>query len=81
MTTDRQSELTRLYAALRSGNYNGATLQRFRQLVADEAKPQIEAAMRPAIARAAYRREARAAAAAAAQAAGRRFVERAKQRR
>ena len=81
MTTDRLRELSTLYAALRSGNYNGATLQRFRQLVADEAKPQIEAATRQALARAAYQREARAAAAAAAQAAGRRFAERAKQRR
>ena len=81
MTTDRQREMATLYRALRSGNYNGETVQRFRQLVAEEVKPQIEAAIRPAIARAAYRREARAAAAAAAQAAGRRFVARANQRR
>ena len=81
MTTDRLRELSQLYAALRSGNYNGATLQRFRQLVADEAKPQIEAATRQALERAAYRQQARSAAAAAAQATGRRFAERAKQRR
>ena len=81
MTTDSQRELSQLYAAMRSGNYNGATLQRFRQLVADEAKPQLEAATRQALERAAYRQQARAAAAAAAQATGRRFAERAKQRR
>ena len=78
---ERQKELAQLYRNLRSGNYNGAPLERFRELVRQEVKPQVEAAIRPAIARAAYRREARAAAAAAAQAAGRRFVARANQRR
>ena len=56
MTTDRLRELSTLYAALRSGNYNGATLQRFRQLVADEAKPHVEAAERQRQARAAVAR-------------------------
>ena len=81
MTTDRLRELSQLYAALRSGNYNGATIDRFCELVRQEAKPQLEAATRQALERAAYRQQARAAAAAAAQATGRRFAERAKQRR
>ena len=81
MTTDRLRELTQLYAALRSGNYNGATIARFRELVRQEAKPQLEALTAQRLARATYQRDARAAAAAAGQAAGRRFAERAKHRR
>ena len=53
MTTDRLRELSQLYAALRSGNYNGATIERFRELVRQEAKPQLEAATRQRQARAA----------------------------
>ena len=53
---ERRKELAMLYGNLRSGNFNGATIQRFRQLVADEAKPQIEAATRQRQARAAVAR-------------------------
>jgi hypothetical protein len=49
--TPRQRELAQLGTAIQRGNFNAQTLRRFRELVADEARPQIDAALQRATAR------------------------------
>ena len=69
---ERRKELAQLYRNLRSGNFNGATIERFRELVKEEIKPHVAAAMRQEQRREAAQR----AAVAAGVAAGRRFMQR-----
>lgn len=72
LTPAERDELTRLYHALRVGNYNGATIQRFRTLTAQAVQPEIERQIAARMAQATRRAEAREAARRAGQAAGRR---------
>ena len=67
---NRQAELAQLYRNLRSGNYRGSDVDRFRELVAAEIRPAVNAAMPALVARAQRREAARRAAAAAGQRAG-----------
>ena len=56
--TPRQREIAQIGSAIQRGNFNAQTLRRFRELVADEAKPQIDAALQRAMPQIAARAQA-----------------------